>query len=488
MRVNNKVQIDLWKLIRYLLKRCWIMIILAVIGFGAMYYYTEKTSYDTYTAYGTLYVNNNNPNTTNYQYTSSADLATAVQLLDTYMVVIKSNKVMDAVAEQLEYNIPSAYIAKTLSMGSVNDTGVMRVFCTTTDPHLSMDICNAVMDVAPAEIIRVVGAGSCEVIDYATLPELANEHGAMKKGVLAAMVGAVLGACVLIVVFLLDQRVTQEKDLTDNYTPPLLATVLRMDEKSKGRKKKRKKKGRLHDPDAMGNYLINEDTSEIITENYKHLRTNLRFAVIKQDSKVIVVTSAVPGEGKSTVSANIAIVSAMNNQKVLLIDADMRKPRQHILFGLDSHDQGLSTALVGAVAVGDAIRYNVRENLDIMPAGIVPPNPSELLNSPAMDQMLAGLSMNYDLIIMDTPPVNVVTDALVRSDKIAGLLFVVRQNYSEQREIRRALESIELTNAEMLGFVYSAVELSKGGYYYRHYYHKYYNKYYKEYQHEPGKE
>ena len=166
-------QIDLVKLTLYILKRIWLVIICAAIGFAGMYWYTVSHQQDTYTAKATMYVYNGNPNLVNYQYTNVSDLNSAVQLLDTYMVVVRSNKVMDVVVERLIKDYPGitpGFISGSLSMGSVSETGVLEVRCVTGDPKMSADICNAVVDVAPDEIIRVVSAGNIEVIDYATPP------------------------------------------------------------------------------------------------------------------------------------------------------------------------------------------------------------------------------------------------------------------------------------------------------------------------------
>ncbi len=145
-------QINIKKLLFYILKRCWLIILCAAIGFAGMYWYTAHYQKETYTASATIYVLNGNPNVVNYQYTNMNDLSSAVALLDTYMVVIKSTKVMSVVTERLIAEYPwifADYIASTLSMGSVSETGVMRIRSTTNDAKLSADICNAVVDVAP---------------------------------------------------------------------------------------------------------------------------------------------------------------------------------------------------------------------------------------------------------------------------------------------------------------------------------------------------
>ena len=200
-----------------------------------------------------MYVYNGNPNVINYQYTNTNDLMSAVKLLDTYLVVIRSNKVMDAVVERLSKDYPgisAGVISGSLSMGSVAETGVLEVRSRTTDPQLSADICNAVVDVAPAEIIRVVGAGSVEIIDYATVPTGPNPFSPARSAMNGATIGALIAAVLLVLLFLLNRKVTDIKDLKDNYTVPVLSSVRRSKKDSKDNKKvteKDKKKEKAED-------------------------------------------------------------------------------------------------------------------------------------------------------------------------------------------------------------------------------------------------
>lgn len=198
-------KINIQKLAAFVLKRCWIIILCAAMGFAGLYCYTKYYKKDTYTAYATMYVLNGNPNLVNYQYANANDLSSAVQLLDTYMVVVRSSKVMNVVAERLMKDYPGIYadyISSTLSMGSVSDTGAMRIISTTPNAQLSADICNAVADVAPAEIIRVVNAGSIEVIDYAETPEYPDNRNPKNRGMLGAIAGAAAAAALLVLVFI----------------------------------------------------------------------------------------------------------------------------------------------------------------------------------------------------------------------------------------------------------------------------------------------
>ena len=464
---NGSRRIDLKKLFLYLLKRCWLIIICAAIGFAGMYWYTAYYKTDTYTAYATVYVLNGNPNVVNYQYTNVSDLNSAVALLDTYTVVIKSTKVMSAVTERLVADYPGIspeFIASTLKMGSVSETGVLMIMSTTSDAKLSTDICNAVVDVAPAEIIRVVAAGNIEVIDYAEEPEFPDYRSPMKRGLIGALAGAVLAGGLLILLFLMNHKVTDTEDLTDNYTPPVLAEIQR-------------KKIKGTDPTRL---LLDSGSLTEQVESYAKLRMNLLYTLAGKEKKSIVITSAISGEGKSTITANLAISCAMSGKKVLLVDADIRRACQKDHFKYEEDAPGLSEILISEATWQDTVIPSGRENLEILPAGHAAPNPAELLSLPAFPALLAELEQNYDLILFDTPPMNVVSDPLALSSYVAGCVMVIRQSYSDHREIRKALISAEMAGMNVLGFVLYGEKLKQGQYYGKKYYKKYYSRYEKQ--------
>ena len=471
--MNRKTaNIDLVKLLFYILKHVWLLILCAAIGAGFMYWRTAYCMQDTYTASGTMYVYNANPNLVNYGYTNTSDLSSAVKLLDTYMVVVKSNKVLDVVVEQLLPDYPTITadaIAGSLSMGSVSETGVLRVRCTTDNPQKSADICNAVLDVAPNEIIRVVSAGNIEIIDYATPPKSPDSRGTLRQAMIGAMAGAVGAAGILALLFLLNQKVDDTKELTDNYTLPVLSSIKREKEENE-------------DP---GMFMLNENSPMEVIESYAKLRMNLLYTLVDKEKHTVIVTSAISGEGKSTIAANLAISVAMSGKRVLLVDADMRRACQHDLFHYDENYNGLSDVLVGACSWKDVVLASNQSTLHILPAGSMPPNPTELLDSPAMHTLLKKLEAAYELVLLDVPPINIVADPLALSNWVAGGLFVVRQGYSDHRDIRRALIQAEMTGLNLLGFVFYGENLRQDGYYSRRYhygkYGKYYGNYYKRY-------
>ena len=469
------VRIDILKLFKYYLKRIWILAICGMIGFATMYFYTLMSTSDTYTAAGTIYVGNGNPAATNYQYTSSNDLDSAVKLIDTYMVVIKSNKVLDVITERLAPQYPQitpGFIAGSLSAGAVSETSVLQICGTTFDPQLSADIVNAVLDVAPDEIIRVVGVGNCEVIDYANVPIFPDDRGLFRGGILGALFGIFVAGSVLLILFLLDRRITDAKELTDSYTPPVLASIQR--EKVDEKKEKREQASFL---------LTNKSPLEKV-ESYAKLRMNMLYTLVGKEHNVVAVTSPVSGEGKTTIASNLAISCALGGKDVLLIDGDMRRACLQEMFQYDAKKPGLSNILVGDISWQQAVLNSEYKSLHLIPAGQLPPNPAELLGSSQMKDLLNRLEQAYELIILDLPPVNVVADPLAVSADVAGCLLVTRQYYSDHRDIRKALIAAEMTGMEVLGFIFYGEDLTTGsqyGYYGKKYYQKYYKNYYTQY-------
>ena len=212
-----------------------------------------------------------------------------------------------------------------------------------------------------------------------------------------------------------------------------------------------------------------------IVEAYKTIRTNLLFALAPADNKVVVVSSAEPNAGKSTVSCNLAITMAQTGARVLLIDADMRKPSQHKTFRVKKSN-GLSRILSGQLDAEECICREVARGLDLIPSGSIPPNPSELLGSDAMTELLDRMSVLYDYIFIDTPPLGVVSDSLVLCNISAGTVLVTRQGQTTYDELENAIKSVRDVDGNLLGVVISDMRenpRSYGRYEKYHYYKAY---------------
>ncbi|MGG7078806.1 CpsD/CapB family tyrosine-protein kinase [Clostridium sardiniense] len=211
-------------------------------------------------------------------------------------------------------------------------------------------------------------------------------------------------------------------------------------------------------------FIVEEKPKSIPAESYRVLRTNIQYSSVDKKINKILVTSSEPGEGKSTTSGNLAFTFAQDEKKVLLIDCDLRKASIHKKFRI-SNNIGLSDVILDKGKLEKAI---VKRNdyLDILPAGKVPPNPSELLGSKALENLLNELGEKYDVVILDTPPLHAVTDAQILSTKVDGVILVVRAEKTKKESVIDAKASLDKVHANILGTVLNGGERSKGKYYY----------------------
>ncbi len=241
---------------------------------------------------------------------------------------------------------------------------------------------------------------------------------------------------------------------------------------------------------AQRRLLLGPNSSFYIQEAYNTLRTNIRFAIPGDGCKRLCLTSGLASEGKSTTILNLAISFAETGSKVLLIDGDMRRPSLARLL-IEKASPGLSNVLAGLCDVDEAVRKEIKPNLDVLFAGEIPPNPLELLGNARMKTLIEEMSRRYDYVLVDTPPVSIVSDACEVANVTDGVLFLVRQNETEKDAVIRGVKQLELSNSRLLGFVLNGIVTEGGkGYRYRYRYryrYKYQRKYaYAAYRKNPG--
>lgn len=242
--------------------------------------------------------------------------------------------------------------------------------------------------------------------------------------------------------------------------------------KIKLNKKSKNKKNENTDANSAMNSLSDKSKFAIV-ESYKAARTNIMFSLSAIEKKVFAVTSYSKGEGKSTVAANLAISFSKMEKRVLLIDCDLRRPNIHNIFKVDNA-QGLSNIIGKMITFDEGVQRGVLPNLDIVPSGTVPPNPSELMCSNSFIALVKHLSEEYDYIIFDTPPIGVVADALLLKDLIAGFVVVVRERSTTHGDLKKLLDNIKLADSKALGLLEVGCSINpkrnKKGYYYYQYY------------------
>ena len=301
-------------------------------------------------------------------------------------------------------------------------------------------------------------ASNIRVVDPAEVPGAPFLPRRQQDLTTAAFSGFVLALGLVFLFEYLDNRIKSPQELRAQLNVPFLGMVPSIDVKSSGT-------------------LLHDGVPPNFAEAIRGVRTNVLFSSADEGVRLIVVTSAGPGEGKSMFSSNLSVSLAQAGQRVLHVDADMRRPRVHAIFDT-AQEPGLSNLLVGDCRPSAAIRKTSVANLCVLPAGMIPPNPAELLGSKRCEEFFATLGQNFDWVILDSPPVLAVADASILANTATGVVFVVGADQTSRQAARAALEQLEGVQAHVIGAVLNRVDLEKNPYYYSAYYRKEYSRYY----------
>ncbi|MGD8861773.1 MAG: CpsD/CapB family tyrosine-protein kinase, partial [Myxococcales bacterium] len=231
----------------------------------------------------------------------------------------------------------------------------------------------------------------------------------------------------------------------------------------------RKRRGKSVQPVENRDLIVHTHPKSSVAECARTMRTNLTFMAAEHPQRALVTTSASPKEGKSTVSVSLGISLAQSGKRVLLVDTDLRKPRLHKALGL-SNARGVTTVLVGELELDQAITRTEVPGLELLPSGPIPPNPAELLHTPAFGKLVEELKRRYDLIIFDSPPLGVVTDAAVIAPQVDGVLMVVHSQKTTRDALRSSLRQLSDVGAQITGGVLNDVDPTSRQYGYGRYY------------------
>lgn len=478
MEENNELDLGyLWNVFR---KHAIVIILVSLICAAGAYFFTEYCIEKKYESTAMLYVENNSQSSDSVNIN---DINAAQKLVNTCQILFKSNTVLARLIDELDLLYDKEELDEMITAQSVNGTEVLKLTVESKDPMEAQKIVNQLVEIAEDEFSRVIKSGSIEVVDYGEAdfePSFPNILLITAAGFLA---GFVIIYIIMFIADMLNVTVKRDDNIADMYKIPVFAEIMDFKSSSSSayrysnysyddKNKNTDKTAKSENAPVFTDKFINEDTPFAIIEAYNTARTNIMFAASTSNRKVIVVTSCNPSEGKSTTCANIAISFANAGHKVLLVECDMRKPTMKNNFGLEN-TVGLSSVLGGFNSVNEAVNVAVINNLDVITAGDIPPNPSELLTSESMKVFVDASLENYDYVFLDTPPVNVVTDSQLMNDYIAGIVFVVRENSTTYPEIHAAFDRIATAKGRVLGFVKTFCQLGKSKKYGKKYAYKY---------------
>ena len=452
--------------------------LVGMITFGGFTYCFVNPEY---TATAKLYVYNEKNDD---RYITTGDLTVSKSLVDTYLIIIRSNPVLERVADTLRGTYPALTAKKINAMlagSAINETEAFYISATSQNRQMAADIINEIVEIVPDEIIRIVKAASVEVIEEAKVPDMDDYHWPIARNAFVGFaVGFILSCGYILLANSMDTTVYGRNEIINNFKIPVIG-IIPPHEETVSKTKKRGKNPERRLNVLAHRFILNENTSFAVSEAYRMARTNIFYLPTKDSCKKIVIASAVASEGKSTCGINISKTLAQAGKKVLLIDADMRRPRIAQYLAIDKQE-GLSEYLAGICDNADIVK-NADLGFDIIVSGNVSSSSAELLATPRVSTLLDECSKHYDYIMIDTPPANVVTDATVLADKIDGYLLSVRAGFSNVDDIKQMVHSLEQVDAKILGIILENVDPKTEMYGKYSRYGKYgkYGRYYKNY-------
>lgn len=444
----------------FFILRKWIALIIALIVIavavsGGVSYFVLKPEYQTFT---TLMVGKPKDYMTENKIEYN-DLMLNQKLVTTYGEIIKSRLVVDKVIKNMKLDLSYENFVNKVNVTLVKDTEIIKIQVSDEDPKLATMIANQTALVFMDSVKEIMHVENIQIIDEAQVPKNEVSPKPMLNMAIAGVLGLMVGVFLVFLLEFLDNTVKTPEDIERHLELPVIGAIPII----KGEKL---------------NLITLTNPKSPISEAFRTLRTNIQFSNIDEDLKTIIVTSSGSSEGKSVMSSNLGATMAENDKRVLLIDCDLRKPRVHKVFNI-SNLYGLTNVLVGDKRLEDVMYTHASFNkFNILSSGPIPPNPSELLGSKKIREFLDRVKEDYDIIILDSPPVGLVTDSAVLSTIVDGVLLVGAVGQVEIDHLKRSKDLLDKVNANIIGVILNKVPISGRSYYKYNYYQ--YQEYYKE--------
>lgn len=361
--------------------------------------------------------------------------------VQSYAETATTPAVLQPVIDSLGLDLTAAQLATKINASTDSNTVLISIQAEDSSPVQAAAIAQAVGNslVAVIQDLESPNQGGSSPVKLSVVTPAAapaSPSGPNTKANLAIGLigGLALGFGVAVLRSTLDTKVRGEADVARLVDAPILGGI-------------------VYDAEATKNPLLTQARPQSPrAESFRQIRTNLQFAHVSHASKAILVTSSLPGEGKTTTATNLAISLSQAGQSVVLVDADLRRPRVDGYLGLE-RNAGLTTALVGTADVNDLLQYWGEDNLYVLTSGVIPPNPSELLGSAAMKDLISRLEEAFDAVIIDAPPLLPVTDAAVLAQQVGGVVLVIGSSRVKSPDLAKSVAALEMVNADLLGVV-----------------------------------
>lgn len=449
-------EINIRDFLNYLKKYVLVIVVVSLVLIIGVFIYDKSIKKPLYTTYTTIILTKSNEAQTGTTITQN-DILLNQKLVETYSKIIKSKLVLEQVISETGVTYTAEELSENVNVEAYENTEMLKISVTDQDPELAASIANSIAQVFSGEIAKIYQINNISVVDVAVTPEEVSNN-TLKRDLLIALFISIFGTIgVVFVVYYFDDTVKLTDDLEEEIGMPVVAKVFKSDIGSKNNRKIE--------------LLVQKYPKSVVSESIKTLRTNLQFSSVDEDIKTILITSSIPGEGKSFISANLAISFAQTDKKVLIVDCDMRKGRQHRIFKL-SNSKGLSNLLIDDMTnLKDYINKTSVPGVHVITRGTVPPNPSELLNSKKNADLLRVLKAKYDVIIYDGVPCNGLPDSIIMSKLVDKVLIVSSDSMTPKSVLESTKKQLESVNAPIAGDVLNNVNRKNSTYgkYYGYY-------------------
>lgn len=461
-QITEAEKIDLMRIINNMWKgarRYWILILALIVFLGGAFGFKTYRNYSpVYSANATFTITSDTSSL--YSGNSYLNTRTASQIVNTFPYILNSSILQKKIAEDLGVNsIPGSIRTETL--GSTN---MITIVVTSSNPQYAYDILQSVIKHYPEVAEPVIGEVSMNLLDMTDVPESASNPPSYKRDILKGMIiGAALGIAFLLVYAFTRNTIHEEEDFKKMLNIDCICAIPQIVFKKRGKKFKK---------DIS---IYNKKISQTFLEAVRVLRARIEKDAKKNDLKVFLVTSAAPGEGKSTIASNIAMALAMRESKVVLVDCDLRNPSVRERLDMKEEGPGLYEYLMKKAKFEDVLVWNDTYKMHVVPGGQPISNASELIDSPRMHQMLEELKKTAEYIILDTAPVGILTDTAVLAEAADAALFVVKQDYANKAAIMEGIGQLAESKVYISGCILNGAQAGIGGYGYKNY--RYYSKY-----------